>query len=216
MARRKSSKFDKVQTRIKDIQENVGGDYITLTEDDIYEALIVGVVYREDVVSVYDGVEKIQDKISYLFAVPTDDGVATLQREYTVSAYEQAKINELLTKFDIELEDFYTIVGDTVRIAVSIKTSKKGKDYPNIDKILLKKKNADDIELDDDLVLPSWYGEDAKENLIDLIEGVTIKEEDKKKKRKKVKAVPDDEVEEEVIEEDDFFDELKEDEDDDE
>lgn len=210
MARK--NKFNKVADRVQKIKDAVGGDYVKIEEEGLYDALCVGIVYREDVESEYEGVTKVQDKVSYIFAVPVEEdeeqnikgGVATLVKEYTVSGYEQAKILPMLKKFNLDLEEFFKLIGETVRISVDIRTSKKGNEYAMIEKITVAKKSTRGIELDEDLELPYFYADGAEEDLIDLIDGVTIAKENKKRKMKKVV-----DIDEEESDDDEFFDDLE-------
>ncbi len=214
---RKSKFAGKTAERIKKIKENVNS--LIHLEEDVYEALCIGVTYWEDVISSFEGEEKVQDKIDYIFLIPTEDGDVHIKGEYTVSAYEKAKLPKILAKFDIDLEEWYNLLGENLRLSIGEKTSAKGKEYNFIVDILKPKKSQKDIEYDK-IELPYWFSEDVEEDMIELLDNVSIKAPEKKKKRKPRASVVEDEVveeddviEEEIVEDDDFFDDLEQDDD---
>lgn len=212
------SKFatTKISERIKIIKDQKTG--FQLLEEDQYNAVVVGLAYTEDVESEFEGVKKVQDKVTYMLAVEHEDKFVPLRVEYTVSNFEQAVLPKILDKFGItDIAEFYKLFGETIRVSVAVKTSKKGKQYNYIDKMIPAKKTQDDLEVGT-LVLPYFYAEGIGE--FELLDGVTFgeKKEDSPKRTKIESSnksdVDDVEESEEVLEdgtddEDEFFDDLE-------
>jgi len=224
MEKKSISKFSKIGARVTTIIESAGSKKIVL-EDDLYSALCIGITYMPDQVTTFEGVEKTNDKVSYIFQIPSDEGAVQLQKDFTVSGFDKSNIYKMLQKFELSVNEFYELIGEQLRVNVETKTSAKGNEYNFISSITKAKKNQDDITLDGELELPYWFGQtrdgdNIDTDLIDLIDGVTIGVEkttdkpDRKLKKAVAEEVADDvlDVDEEVIIEDDsddaFFDEL--------
>ena len=76
--------FGRINERIQMIKDRKSSSFILLDED-IYDALIVGVSYREDVERTFNGETKVSDIITYFYCIKTEDSIANIRKEYTVS-----------------------------------------------------------------------------------------------------------------------------------
>ncbi len=208
------SKFSEIKNRIKIVATK--GEF-TLLDEDMYQGVCVGVGYAQDVKSTFDDVERINDKIRYIFLVNNEGKWIPLKADYTVSAHEKATLPPLLDKVGLTLESFYELLGQNVRVSVGQQASKKDakKVYNKIDKFMSIKKSDEEITTPE-FVLPYFYAEEIGE--YELLDGITFgeKKDDKPKRTKNITVdeVYDDEiVEEDVIEDDtdeldDFMDDM--------
>lgn len=204
--------FAKISEKIKLVKESKGGDYVLL-EPDNYDALVIGASYQMDKERTFSGETKVQDIITYYFAIPHEGKFQILRKEYTVSNYmEKAQLPQMLAKFGIDdIENFSDLIGQTIRVSVDNKTSKgEGKKtYHFIDKLMPAKKNADDIEIDT-IEIPYFYLEGIDLDNCGFIDGVTMgKPKDAPKRVKKTEDVEGyDEEDSEIIEEEEEEDDL--------
>jgi len=96
-------------------------------------------LYAQDVISEFEGKPLKQDKIGYSFLVKYQDIWVHLRGDYTVSTSDKSKLKPILDKLEIPIEEFYTLIGQSVRIGVTTKKSLKNKHYNVIDKLMTKK-----------------------------------------------------------------------------
>lgn len=200
--------FESISEKIKLVKDNKGGDYVLL-EPDNYDALVIGASYEMDKERTFANETKVQDIITYYFAIPNEGKFQILRKEYTVSNYiEKAQLPQMLAKFGIDdIEEFSGLIGMTIRVSVDNKVSKgEGKKtYHFIDKLMPAKKGSEEIEIDT-IEIPYFYLEGIDLDNCGFIDGVTMGKPKDDGKTKRTKIVPKTEnydVEEEEIVEDD-------------
>lgn len=162
-----------------------------LLEEDTYLAVCVGVAFTEDVEGEFDGKKRLQDKIRYIFlAQQEDESWFPIKADYNASINEKATLPPLLGKVGLTMENFYELLGMTVRLSVSQKANKEGtRTYNKIDKFMAIRPKDDELTVDSFELQPFFV--DGLGTL-ELLDTVTVKQKDApkptNKRMPKVKA----------------------------